>query len=66
MFRLGEELAHTREPGKHPALDRTERLTQPVRQLALREAAVVRELQSFALLIGKTAQSVLDTGAPKS
>src|SRR5439155_9805971 len=51
-----EKLAQAREPGEHPALDRAERLPEPLRELGLREPAVVRELECLALLVGELAQ----------
>ena len=48
-----EQLAQPREPREHPALDRAERLAEPLGQLRLREPAVVGELDRLALLVGQ-------------
>ena len=48
-----EQLAQAREPGEHPALDRAEWLPEPLGELGLREATVVRELDRLALLVRK-------------
>ena len=45
-----------REPGEHPALDRTERHSEPLGQLGLREAAVVGELDRLPLRVRQLAQ----------
>ena len=55
-----QQLAQAREPGEHPTLDRTERLPEPLGELGLREAAVVRELERLALRVGELPQRVLD------
>ncbi len=55
-----EKLTQTREPGEHPALDRTERQSEPLGQLGLREAAVVGELDRLALRVRQLAESLLD------
>src|SRR5205807_9227021 len=57
---LREQLPEPREPCEHPALDRTERLPEPLRELGLREAAVVGELDRLALPVGELCQRGLD------
>ncbi len=51
-----EQLAQARQAGEHPALDRTDGLSEPLGELGLREAAVVRELERLALLVGELLQ----------
>ena len=51
-----EKLTQPREPGEHPALDGTQRLAEPLRQLGLRVAAVVGELDRLPLRVGQQAQ----------
>src|SRR5213592_3300112 len=48
-----------REAGEHPALDGTHGLAEPLRELRLREPAVVRELERLTLRIRKLLQRVL-------
>ena len=50
------------EAGEHAALDRPERLAEPLRELALREPAVVGELERLALL-GRQLRSASCTSA---
>jgi hypothetical protein len=40
-----------RKAREHPALDRTDGLSESFRELRLAEAAVVRQLECFALLV---------------
>ena len=54
------------EPGEHSALDRSERLAEPLGQLRLRQAAVVGELDRLSLVGRETAQRVLDDLAPRA
>ena len=51
LFSVGlvEELSQTREPREHSALDRSERNSQSFRELRLREATVVGELERLPL-----------------
>ena len=49
-----------REAGEHAALDRAERLAEPLGELGLGEATVVRELDRLSLLIGKPRERGLD------
>ena len=65
LGRVAEQLAQAREAGEHPALDRTDRLAEPLRELRLREAAVVRELERLPLLVGQLLQRGLDALALK-
>ena len=57
---FGEQLAQALEAGEHPALDRPERLAEPLGELGLREAAVVGELDRLALLGREPAERLLD------
>src|SRR3954452_21955264 len=47
---LVEQVAQAGEAGEHPALDRPERLVEPLGELALGKPAVVAELERLALL----------------
>src|SRR5262249_16818782 len=60
LFRLTEQLAQMREAGEHPALYRSDRLSEPFGQLRLGESSVVRELDRFSLRIGQLFQRGLD------
>ena len=51
-----QQLAESGEPGEHPALDRTQGLAEPLRELRLGEAAVVGKLDRLALRVGKLAE----------
>src|SRR5207248_661612 len=53
---LGEQLTQAREAREHPAFDRTDGLAEPLRELGLAEAAVVRQLERLALLVGEHPQ----------
>jgi hypothetical protein len=44
----------------HPALDRTQRLSEPIRELRLRVPAEVGELDRLALLVGELRQRARD------
>ena len=44
------------KPPEHPAFDGTERLAEPLGELRLGEASVVRELERLPLRVGKVAQ----------
>src|SRR5205085_7201761 len=61
LSRLGlrEQVAQPAKAAEHPGFDRTDRLSEPLRELGLREAAVVRELEGLALLIRKLPQREL-------
>src|SRR5919205_4659060 len=50
-LRLREQLTKAAEAGEHPALDRTQGLSEPFRELGLREPAVVGELDRLTLLV---------------
>src|SRR5205085_12464954 len=56
-----EQLAEAAEAGKHPALDRTQGLSEAVSELRLREPAVVGELDRLALLVRKASERLLDS-----
>src|SRR5436190_385402 len=53
---LREQLPQAREPREHPALDRTDGLSEPLRKLGLCEAPVVGELERLTLLVGQLPQ----------
>ena len=57
---FGEQLAQPPQAGEHPALDRAQRLAEPLGQLRLREPAVVGELDRLALVGRELAQRLLD------
>src|SRR5262249_59009924 len=61
LLGLAQQLAEAREAGEHPALDGTDRLPEPLRELRLCEASVVRELERLALRIGQLLQRELHT-----
>src|SRR5689334_15996990 len=60
---LVQQVAQAREAGEHAALDRPERLAEPLGELALGEAAVVAELERLALLRRQLRERLLDEPA---
>src|SRR5262249_31315913 len=60
LYVLAERLAEPRQACEHAALDRPERLAQPLCELGLRGAPVVGELDRLALLGPEPGQSVAD------
>src|SRR5262249_40979825 len=58
-----QQLAQPGEPGEGAALDRPERLPELLRNLRLRQAAVVRELDRLALVRGQLLERVLNDAA---
>src|SRR6476619_6225109 len=57
---LRQQLAQPFQTREHSALDRPEREAEPLRELGLREAAVVGELDRLALVGRELAQRLLD------
>src|SRR5262245_54888857 len=60
MLGAWNELAQPCEAGEHATLDRPQGHAEPLRQLGLREAAVVRELERLALVLRQLAERGLD------
>ena len=60
VTRFGQQDAQTLQPREHAALDRAQRLIQPLSELRLRETAVVREFDRLPLLGGQAPEGGTD------